>query len=453
MAELGLEMVPAHHQKLGELRAHFMESILRATRTNERLNPSRFPGTMALTLSRRHLGMIANSDYVVLEKSDGTRYMLYAIADLVFLIDRLMNFYIVEPHPELLNIQTGGVRHQLTIIDGELVRNQVTQQYEFLVYDAVVIDENFDIAQLDFRERMAAVETYVVNSRYTLPFAAGLLRLRIKDYYEKRELRRLFARIRKDMQTNEYVYINNDRRDGVICNENDGVIFTPVGKPYVVKNCDALLKWKPPHLNSVDFMLKLERTTHPRTQQPSVRAKIAYKGERGNTMLREVHFPSRMRHEWAKQFDRYNESIVELSYDRQAGEWRYIRQRDDKTTPNFSSTVIDTLESIAENMDRDELVGVMEKHSKPPPSGAQQFGEIRERNDAACKVRNDLFDADNKSFLLSTPTSLVAPPCIKVPPRAHRSRHHGARQGRSNHHQGQQERREQREQPDYSADV
>lgn len=35
-----------------------------------------FPGTLPLTLSRRHLDMICHNDYVLLEKSDGTRYFL-----------------------------------------------------------------------------------------------------------------------------------------------------------------------------------------------------------------------------------------------------------------------------------------------------------------------------------------------------------------------------------------
>jgi hypothetical protein len=35
-----------------------------------------FPGTLPLTLSRRHIEMICHNDYVLLEKSDGTRYFL-----------------------------------------------------------------------------------------------------------------------------------------------------------------------------------------------------------------------------------------------------------------------------------------------------------------------------------------------------------------------------------------
>lgn len=450
MSELQFQSIPENHPKLRQLREAFAQLVIDASQTTENVNPNRFPGTMALTLSRRHLGMIAKNDYVVLEKSDGQRYMLFALPDMVFLVDRLMNFYVVDPNPDLFYPTTeidSFERHDRTILDGELVHNQVTDKYEYLIYDAVVIHGNVKVGQLDFRGRMAQVELFVVSWRITTPYATGLLRLRVKDYFEKRDLRRLFNRIKKDDQ-GQYIYLNDDRRDGAICNENDGVIFTPVKMPYVVKNCDALLKWKPPHLNSVDFLLQLSPFNDPRTQKPSCKAFIAYRGERSNTRLRQVHFPSKVKHEWAKNIERYHDSIVELSYDRMAGEWRYIRQRDDKKTANFSSTVIDTMESIAENMEREELVTFMESHARSPPPDAKQYLEHQRNTDRACRVRDDLFDADNKSYLLTTPVSLVPKPSFNPSRvRSHRrGNYSNASHNRPRHPTG-------RVQPEYVDDV
>lgn len=457
MAELGLIPLPDHEPKLRDLRQHFMRLVVDASKTTENINPNRFPGTMALTLSRRHMGMICVSDYVALEKSDGTRYMLLALSSHVFLIDRLMKFYVVDPNPNILSMETFEPQND-TILDGELVRNLITQEYEFLIYDAVIIDGKFEVGTMDFRARMSQAELFVISMRVTTPVATGRLRMRLKDYYEKKDVRKLFARIKKDHR-GEYVYINNDRRDGVICNLNDGVIFTPVGKPYVVKNCDALLKWKPPHLNSVDFQLILERTKHHRTGEPSVNTSIAYKGERSTVTLRPVHFPSKQKIEWAKSFDKYHKSIVELSYDRIAGEWRYIRQREDKETPNFSSTVIDTLESIAESMDREEMVSYLERESRPPMPAAEPFLKANAKNAEVCKVRDDLYDADNKNYLLSTPVSLIPQPYMERPPHLRGRGRGGGRQQHSNRNldavgggppaQNDAERM----QPDYSDDV
>ncbi|KAG0436305.1 mRNA-capping enzyme subunit alpha [Dictyocoela muelleri] len=44
------------------------------------------------------------------------------------------------------------------------------------------------------------------------------------------------------------------RRQNLI---NDGLIFTPVNYPYVMGKCDRFWKWKPPELNTVDFIIRI----------------------------------------------------------------------------------------------------------------------------------------------------------------------------------------------------
>lgn len=459
MAELGYVVVPHNHVNYLPLRDAFINTMLDATQTPQHLSPDKFPGSMAVSLSRRHLGMIAKNDYVALEKSDGQRYMLFALNTSVFLIDRRMNFYVAEPNPQIIVPESDHERradpnyqpelHHGTILDGELVLNQITNEYEYLIYDAVAINGDNRVATKGFRERMSAAEVWVVCWRVRTPDATGLLRLRCKDYFEKVEIRRLFYRIKKD-DKGEYIYLNDDRRDGAICNYNDGVIFTPVGLPYTVKNCEQLLKWKPPHLDSVDFKLLLEPEVDKKTQKPSCRASIAYSGGGKHKLitLRQVYFPSWQRIEWAKNFNKYHESIVELSYDRKKkGEWKYIRQREDKSAPNFASTVISTMESIAEELLREELVLYLEKNSQKPPPEAGAFIAAKQRSEQDCKVRNDLFDAENKDYLSATPISTIPPPRIEVPQR--RERRHRNHQ-RPTHEPPQEGARLQ---PDYSMDV
>lgn len=411
MAELGLEQLP--RQFVSRLRDHLVGLFAEAT---QHPGPLRgFPGSMPLTMSRRHLSMICAMDYVVLEKSDGMRYLLFATAGAVYLVDRRMNFYDVKPNPYLvvINQDEEPQMHDNTVLDGELTLNQATGEYDYLVYDCVVIHGDFSVAQWDYRRRLNAATVWVAQPRLYIPAATGTLRIRVKDYYEKVHIRDLFAHIVKDSD-GEYVYSNHDRADGVIANHNDGVILAPVRMPYPIKACSALLKWKPPHLNSVDFALQLTRTTDPRTSTPSVTAHIAYKGDRDVVRLREVYFPSAQRREWAADFARYHNSIVECAYDLQAGEWRYIRQREDKETPNFSSTVIDTMESIAESVLRDELVHKLETRSAPLPADAQEMVEGYKATAAAARFRNDYWDADNEGYVDVTVMSRVPVPCMEL---------------------------------------
>jgi len=407
MAELGLEQLPRH--LVSRLRDHLVNLFAMATNHPGQLRG--FPGSMPMTMSRRHLSMICAMDYVVLEKSDGMRYLLFATAGAVYLIDRRMNFYDVKPNPYLV-VQSDGSEpemHDNTVLDGELTMNQATGEYDYLVYDCIAIHGDVAVAQWDYRRRMNAALVWVAQPRLYIPDATGTMRIRVKDYYEKVHIRDLFAHIVKDSD-GEYVYANHDRSDGVIANHNDGVILAPVRMPYPIKACSALLKWKPPHLNSVDFALQLTPVTDPRTSTPSVTAYIAYKGDRDVVRLREVYFPSAQRREWAADFERYNNSIVECAYDLQAGEWRYIRQREDKETPNFSSTVIDTMESIAESVLRDELVRKLGTRSAPLPADAQETVEAHKEMLASARFRNDFWDADNELYVDVTVMSRVPVP-------------------------------------------
>lgn len=45
--------------------------------------------------------------------------------------------------------------------------------------------------------------------------------------------------------------------------ENDGLILGPVHQPYKAGRDQRLLKWKPPHLNTVDFKLEVKRVSKP----------------------------------------------------------------------------------------------------------------------------------------------------------------------------------------------
>lgn len=422
MAELNFVPLPEHDPARRKLMDHFLRLVADATKCGDRLR--RFPGTMPMTLSRRHLDMVCGNDYVCLEKSDGTRYMLFAISTHVFFIDRRSKVYPVDPNPEILTQGFSG-RQDNTILDGELTYNMITNQYEYLIYDAVAIDGDLSIASKGFRERMQAAETFVAAPRAWAPFYAGLLRLRIKDFHERNQIRNLFDRIRKDPSGN-YIYVNNDRRDGPLCNLNDGAIFVPVKLPYHVKNSTTLLKWKPPHLNSVDFQMLLTPTTDSKRKEPSVRVTLAYKGD-GQDMqhLREVHIPHKIRRHWAADLKKYHNTVAEFAYDRGAGEWRYIRQREDKEIPNFSNTIISTLETIAESVEREELVIMMEK-TPSPPRDQQPFVDFASKNAAACTFRNDLFDDRNLDYLETTPISVTSPPNMVPPPNLENRRGRGS---------------------------
>jgi mRNA capping enzyme, catalytic domain len=48
-----------------------------------------------------------------------------------------------------------------------------------------------------------------------------------------------------------------EEKDGLLLHENDGLIFTVDQCPYYPGTCDDIIKWKPLHMNTVDFQFKL----------------------------------------------------------------------------------------------------------------------------------------------------------------------------------------------------
>ncbi|KAK4533947.1 hypothetical protein CCYA_CCYA20G4829 [Cyanidiococcus yangmingshanensis] len=408
MAEAGyIRLPPAEKSRLLQ---RLQTLFQRAARASE--PPRGFAGSMPVTLSRRHFSMIRDCDYLLLEKSDGVRYLLYATELGVVLVDRRLDLYAVSPYPVI--IMPDGSLHRDTLLDGELVYNECIERYEYLAYDVIAIEGDAGIAQQSYRVRLDAIERYVTGPRTLHPATAGCLRIRRKDVYEKVELPLLFARIYQGRGGKEgeeasaspaYTY-RHLRNDGVLQNGNDGIIFTPVGLPYTLRTCAALLKYKYPTHNTVDFVLWLQAGSDPATD---IHAYIGYRGDNGVVRYREVYFPSRLKREWFQDYARWHEAVIECTYDRQAGEWRYLRPRMDKESPNYASVVIDCLEAIAENVTRSELVericGVDEA-TRLSWTQLQASVTARETNPG------DLFDEHNWAYMRTTPMSIFPPPRI-----------------------------------------
>lgn len=69
--------------------------------------------------------------------------------------------------------------------------------------------------------------------------------------------------------------------------------------------------------------------------------------------------------------------IVECAYDPTAGTWRLHAVRTDKAQPNHIRVVFDTMESIAENISREEIGAVCEgarRGAKERPPAAAPHG-------------------------------------------------------------------------------
>ena len=215
---------------------------------------SRFPGSQPVSLARDNMHELAQREYHVTWKADGTRYMLLCMRDGTYLVDRKFDVRrVVVRFPAPLATH-GVATHNATLLDGEMVVDDLpdgTQRRRFLVYDCVsALGER--LAEKPFVERYALISKSVVDPRGAFLAEAG----KSGAYDFSKEP---FSVRRKDFAplagTEKFVHSFIPR----LTHECDGLIFQPSRARYENGTMPALLKWKFTHLNSVDFLLRLER--------------------------------------------------------------------------------------------------------------------------------------------------------------------------------------------------
>lgn len=117
----------------------------------------------------------------------------------------------------------------------------------FLVYDIVKFDGQ-DVGRMPFYPtRLQCLEIEIIKPRH-VAMENGLINkanepfsIRKKDFWEITQASNLLG----------------EKFAKSLSHEPDGLIFQPSKEPYVAGRCDEVLKWKPMHMNSVDFRLKI----------------------------------------------------------------------------------------------------------------------------------------------------------------------------------------------------
>jgi hypothetical protein len=322
-----------------------------------------FPGSQPVSFERKHLDKaLGERAYYAAEKTDGVRYMLLAASQGAFLVDRKFNFRRVNLHlPRRDNLaeQVTG-----TLLDGELVEDHDRQSgvrtLRYLVYDAVSVHNKLLLGE-SLPMRLLYAHKYALSPRAldrAHSYAKEPFTVELKGFFGLPQLRYVFEKVIPALH-----------------HENDGIIFTPVAEPYVVGTCHQLLKWKPSHMNTVDFrLLTIYRQREARWQLGAARG----------TVTEAFAWLSPTREE-AEQLVSLDNQIVECYYDPDwpttnytldgrdwttgavaQGGWRYMRPREDKHIPNDVSVVEKVIKSIKDNVTQEELLAAVDGDEANP---------------------------------------------------------------------------------------
>ena len=336
----------------------------------------RFPGSQPVTFQSEHVNMVKpRGSYVVCEKSDGCRYLLLMMTQHSYLVSTKLEFYRVDPP---LPIRLDYAKE--TLLDGELVIDVVDPEDEtknetnFYVFDALCIRGRYvgDFS-LTNRLRLAAGEIIACcDPMRTMPTP---MFLKLKKMYAASAARYVWEKI---------------IQGGKLHHESDGLIFTQDPGPYVLGTCyrGEILKWKPPHLNSVDFGIAPIVCVSPEGQEERYFCKLFWANSgrleeyRKECILLDEDTQRMFRQQavqggqetiitecwWDPNWINIQPPTPGSSWEDKkvipGGGWRFMRLRVDKPLPNAKRTVESVIHSIRNPLNEEDLFQALEGNNE-----------------------------------------------------------------------------------------
>tara|TARA_B100001540_G_scaffold198092_1_gene174467 strand:- start:6861 stop:7814 length:954 start_codon:yes stop_codon:yes gene_type:complete len=278
-----------------------------------------FPGCQPISIEREHFGILEKNNYVVCEKTDGTRYMMIAIQygsqKVCVFINRALEMF-VEP----LNFRMAVFKG--TILEGELYNN------EFMIYDCLMTCGEV-VGNQGFLERLDHCEKTVKKA---MVLRTDSITLKVKTFHLHRDFREFM-----------------DKYLPTVKQEVDGLIFTPINEPIRIGTHNTMFKWKPRNKNTIDFLVKKGPTAETPGCVPGEYVWRLYIQEKGKHFFESSIPVEKMSdYRWLKSGD-----IVECMYvnwENGPVWWKPIKKRKDKTFPNSRRTFYRTLVNIKEDI-------------------------------------------------------------------------------------------------------
>ena len=333
-----------------------------------------------------------NTVYAVTDKADGSRYLMYIsspipnMRDNVFFLDKFNNIY--RP-----GIYTDNTSLYNTILDGEFIDyKNIFLIFDILFYNNNDIRKHHLITQTTDKSRWSYLKNINLSD---FKFIDTPITFSLKKYFINNKMEDnkpiIFKHIRKLWESryedNNEIWkydINKDIKQDTLNYKLDGLIFTPVNRPYYNRkskygNRAYNLKWKPPSLNSIDFLVffpDVENVIDDNIEYKVIHILSSNQGKHidftlNNNQLKifnletaniyndahVIYVPIKNNSIFSLHDEKQIRSgnIIELVYNNNPDKdykfnWQIIRSRPDKKFANSIRTAIDVWNSIHENI-------------------------------------------------------------------------------------------------------
>lgn len=304
-----------------------------------------FPGPQPSSLMRYQLSNLSQTEYIVTDKTDGDRYLLfYTINDqtpLVCIINRMLQVWIVP------GCSASSYLFMDTLLDGEIVKCH-DGQWKYIAFD-LVKSRGVSMMQYSYADRLKILITLAKHMSWSeddglqCPFS-----LQVKNFIQCGQ-----------GQINSFA----SQHIPQLPYETDGFIFTPNRCPIQSGTHLKMFKWKPQHLNTFDLLVKVEYLDKTiklfglgksqNDQGKSDNEFVMVSHQPMHPSLERMGFESKVHVE--RLLSQVDNKIVECGFNIPTNTFVIIKVRN-KAMPNTVSVIQKTIQNITENITFDDIV-------------------------------------------------------------------------------------------------
>lgn len=306
-----------------------------------------FMGSMPKNLPRKRICRSTIKDFFILEKSDGVRYIFLIGNNKSILLDRNISLFRM-PNYSILNLKESG-----TIFDGEMCFNFLKERYEYLIYDIVSIKGDWRVSTWDLGGRCSILNK--IKKKNCSNKNSTTNQIQKKDFFMSKNIQNLFEKIHINFFSYDHIFFNQNREENVVCNKNDGLIFSRSKIIFLRKSQNSAFKWKYEKGNSLDFLSIYDINKNLSKKNFSFKSSFYCRLKKKS--LFNIYDREKIIFgccTW--KYKNKSKNIEEINFDRQKGKWIFSKKRADKVYPNSNKVVLNTLENIAETINKEELI-------------------------------------------------------------------------------------------------
>ena len=273
-----------------------------------------FPGSLPVSLNRSDISYLRRN-YIVCDKTDGTRYFLFSTMNQVYLVDRLLRFFHLGE----------SLQYTEFVYDGELVVNNTdSNKWHFMIFDVFATNNKVVKDIPDHSKRIALIQNLDSIHVHNLDSThIHNLDVRIKRFFFTPDFRLCARRI-----------------DNGISYKTDGYIFTPLYRKIFNGTDKRTYKWKDGCDHTIDFELLDDGKIYlwDKNNTKIVICELEYEN---NVTANDIIKPCIV------------ECKIRINSDKTS--WIFIKNREDKDRPNSMRTYLSTIQVINEDITEDEL--------------------------------------------------------------------------------------------------